>query len=244
MLCFMRLVVMASIRGTIYDMKVTIIIPTKNDRGYLHHAIDSIKKQTHQDFQILIGKGGTVGENINKCIPYIQGDVVLKIDDDDILPCNAFQFALDGIKDYDFIHGNALRFTSHKSYTIAKPNITQPSLNQLLYHNVIHGGTCYYRKEVFSKWDESLTTGEEYDFNLRLLSENKTIGHVDDILYFYRLHEKQKSIGNKEISYQDARQKIINEIKERYGKCSDYNEILLRRETDKKTVGFISRQFD
>jgi hypothetical protein len=53
---------------------------------------------------------------------------------------------------------------------------------------------------------------------LRLLSENKSIGYVDEILYFYRLHEKQKSIGNKESSYQEERKQIINEIKERYGK--------------------------
>jgi len=197
-------------------MKVTIIIPTKNDRGYLHHAIDSIKKQTHQDYQILIGKGGSVGANINKCIPFIQGDIITFMGDDDYLPNNAFELAIAGMKDYDFIHGNCVRFIDGKEYTIAKPNIPQPSLNQLLYHNVIHGGTLYYRKEVFSKWDESLTTGEEYDFNLKLLSENKRIGYVNDILYFYRLHEKQKSIGNKDNSYQEARKQIINEIKERY----------------------------
>ena len=197
-------------------MKVTIIIPTKNDRGYLHHAIDSIENQTHQDYQILIGKGGSVGMNVNKCIPYIKGEIITLMGDDDILPNNAFQLALDGMKDFDFIHGNCIRFVTGKNYKVAKPSITRPSLEQLLYHNVIHGGTLYYRKEVFSEWDESLTTGEEYDFNLKLLSEGKSIGYVDEILYFYRLHQKQKSIGNKNNSYQDARQKIINEIKERY----------------------------
>ena len=78
------------------------------------------------------------------------------------------------------------------------------------------GGTCYYNREIFDRWDETLTTAEEYDFNLRKIKEGAKIQYVNEILYFYRIHEKQKSIGNKDKEYQAKRDEVKRMIKLRY----------------------------
>lgn len=197
-------------------MKITIIIPTYKDRGYLKHAINSIKKQTYKNYQILIGKGGTVGQNINSCIPFIKGDIVTFMGDDDLLPSDAFEIVANNIGSADFIHGNSIRFKNQYQMLIAKPSIEQPTLQEMLKHNSFIGGTCYYKRAIFDNWDETLTTAEEYDFNLRKIKEGMNIKYVNEILYFYRLHEKQKSIGNRNVDYQKARDEIKRMIKLRY----------------------------
>lgn len=200
-------------------MKITTIIPTKKDRGYLKHTINSIKNQTYKNHQILIGKGGTVGENINSCIPYIKGDLVMYIADDDLLPSNAFEIVVDNFpNDVDFIHGNALRFKGVGHYLPYNPNIPRPTIKDLIKSNVIHGGTCYYRSELFrsNSFDEELGTGEEWEFNLRLLSQGYKIDYINQIIFYYRLHENQKSIGNLGLEYQSKRNLVKELIKSRY----------------------------
>ena len=196
-------------------MKITTIIPTYKDRGYLKHAIKSIQNQSYKNHQLLIGKGGTVGANINSCIPFIKGDIVTFMGDDDLLPSDAYKKVIDNF-DSDILHGNAVRFKDPYQMIIAKPSVEQPTLEQMLKQNAFIGGTCYYKREIFDKWDETLTTAEEYDFNLRKIKEGMNIKYVNDILYFYRLHPKQKSIGNKDKDYQAKRDEVKRMIKLRY----------------------------
>ena len=76
-----------------------------------------------------------------------------------------------------------------------------------------------YRRSVFEEiglFNESLWTGEEYELNLRALSHGFKIGYVDKVLYYYRLHQEQKSIGNKSKAYQDMRKEQITTIRSWY----------------------------
>jgi glycosyltransferase involved in cell wall biosynthesis len=196
-------------------MKITTIIPTYKDRGYLKHAIKSIQNQTYKNHQFLIGKGGTVGANINSCIPFIKGDIVHFMGDDDLLPSYVYQTVVDNFKG-DMMHGNSIRFKDPYKMIIAKPSIVKPTLEEMIKNNALIGGTCYYKREIFDEWDETLTTAEEYDFNLRKKKEGAKVQYLNEILYFYRIHEKQKSIGNKDKDYQAKRDEVKRTIKLRY----------------------------
>lgn len=196
-------------------MKITTIIPTYKDRGFLKYAIRSVQNQSYKNHQLLIGKGGTVGANINSCIPYIKGDIVHFMGDDDLLPKDAYKIVADNFKG-DILHGNSIRFKHPYQMIIAKPKIEKPTLEEMVKHNSLIGGTCYYKREIFDRWDETLTTAEEYDFNLRKIKEGAKIQYVNEILYFYRIHEKQKSIGNKDKEYQAKRDEVKRMIKLRY----------------------------
>lgn len=55
-----------------------------------------------------------------------------------------------------------------------------------------------YRSTVFEKvgfFDETLDCAEEYDFNMKCLSKGLKLGYVNSLLYMYRRHDEQKSLG-------------------------------------------------
>jgi GT2 family glycosyltransferase len=71
-----------------------------------------------------------------------------------------------------------------------------------------------YSKGLLKKiggFNESLWTGEEYEFNLRALYFGCSIGYVNKVVYFYRIHQNQKS---KE--YECLRKEHINNFKKWY----------------------------
>ena len=198
--------------------KVSIIIPTKNDRGYLKHAIASAEAQSYQNKEIIVVRSDErVGKNINDGFKQSTGDLIYYFADDDLMAPGSVAKAVASIQDYDFIHANALRFGG-KLLTIYKPDKKYPNLAELVNHNYIHGGTCFYKRDCFERFlfDEKLWTGEEYDMHLRMLAGGMKLGYVDDVLFKYRLHPGQKSIGNKNNEYQRKRQIAIKQIKDRY----------------------------
>ena len=76
-----------------------------------------------------------------------------------------------------------------------------------------------YKREVFEKigyFNETLWTGEEYEFSLRALDYGLNIGYVNEVVYYYRLHLEQKSIGNSDFGYQTMRKEQIEIIKSWY----------------------------
>ncbi len=200
------------------ELKVSIIIPYKEDRGWLVDAVESVSNQTYNNIELIFSQGeGGVSENLNNGIKRSTGDLIKYLCDDDWLPPNSIKDSVEGIKDCDFIHGNATNFFSKTNMIYQTPVHANPTLDQMLYNNVMHGGSLMYKREVFEKiglFDESLWTGEEYEFNLRAMYNGLKLGYVDKNLYFYRRHENQKSLGVK--ASQPKRKHAINEIKSRY----------------------------
>lgn len=207
-------------------MKIAVIIPYKIDRGWLSEAITSVERQTYpQDLIELIEvqTDNTVGHNINEGIRRAKGcDLVRYLCDDDRLTANSIADTVDHFKanpDDDFIHSNALNFwhkTGHRDHY--RPPIQAPTLQDLLKHNVIHGGSVTYRLRCFDlfTFNPKLWTGEEYDFNLKLLSHGYKLGYLDEMTYQYRRHPLQKSLGNTAADYQAKRAKAIEEIRNQF----------------------------
>jgi glycosyltransferase involved in cell wall biosynthesis len=199
---------------------ISIIIPYKEDRGWLDKAIESVEKQTYKDYEIILSQSDNrVGYNLNRGIEKARGGFIKYLCDDDLLTPNSLQDSLNGMGGYDFIHGNAINFFSDKRRTVQRPIKKYFDWRELKTRNYIHGGTLMYRSGVFEKYglfDESLWTGEEYDFNLKIMHQGARLGYVNSTLYLYRRHEMQKSIGNMDSEYQAKRQLQIQEIKRRY----------------------------
>jgi glycosyltransferase involved in cell wall biosynthesis len=199
--------------------KVSIIIPTRHDRGYLRWAVESAQRQTFPSVQVVVQKGDFgVGKNINDALDKCKGDLICYIADDDLLARNAAALAVNNIGDADFIHGNAWRFKSTTKMTYYKPAITKPTLHDLIKKNHIHGGTVWYRNEVIKqhRFDESLWTGEEYEMHLRMLKNGCKITYINEVMFYYRLHDLQKSIGVQSNDYTVKRMIEIQRIKNMY----------------------------
>lgn len=198
--------------------KVSIIIPYKEDRGYLQQAIDSVYNQTYQgEIELILSQSNEgVSYNLNKGIENATGDYIKYLCDDDMLTPNSINDSVEAIKGFDFIHGNAINLhKDRKEYHRASVEI--PTFKRMKQGNVIHGGTLMYKREVFEDFgdfDETLWTGEEYEFNLRILSMGAKIGYCSKFLYYYRWHENQKSLGRK--ANQALRTQEINRIKKMY----------------------------
>jgi glycosyltransferase involved in cell wall biosynthesis len=198
---------------------ISVVIPYNEDRGYIDNAINSIENQTYKDYEIVLSKSdASVGFNANYGVKQSKGEYIKFLCEDDLLTPNCLEDSLKAIKNYDFIHGKGVNFWKggiEKPYTMTNP---YAELNSMLIQNGINGGSVMYRRDIFDKvqFDEELWTGEEYDFNLNLLYLGYRLGFCDKVLYKYRRHSKQKSLGNPSFEYQRQRQIAIEKIRNRY----------------------------
>lgn len=197
-------------------VKVSVIIPYKNDRGYLDQAISSFERQTYGNKELILHQSDhLVGYNLNRGIEKATGDLITYLCDDDMLTDDALENYAN-LFNGDFCHGNAINFINEMDATYFRPDPTIPSLGDMLITNRIHGGTVCYHASVFERFgifDESLWGAEEYDFNMMLLSKGATLGYIDRYLYKYRLHNNQKSRGKGSLPNRGL---LIKTIKDRY----------------------------
>ena len=199
--------------------KVSIIIPYNKDRGWLDNAIESVYNQTYKGrIELIESKSDKgVSYNINRGIEKATGDFIKWLPDDDILTNNCIEDSVKAIKNNDFIHGKAINFFENGLTTKHIPSVKYPSLKQLAYFNHLHGGTIFYRRDVFERFgmfDEKLWTAEEYEYHLRIISKGALLGYCDSFLFKYRRHDNQKSIGKH--NRQAERQREIKRIKSLY----------------------------
>jgi GT2 family glycosyltransferase len=227
---------------------VSIIIPYSVDRGYLNEAIESVKNQTYTNIELLIQNDNVnVSTNINNGIKRAKGEYIKYLCEDDYLTPNSITDSVKAIQGNDFIHGVSYNV---KGRLIEKqtPRIKHPSLNEMLLSNVIHGGTLMYHRSVFDKiglFDESLTCAEEYDVNLRCLANGLKLGYTDAILYNYRRHSAQKSLGQG--VNQEARKQKIQAIKDKFTRLKIVCGIATfkgREETLRRTIESLNGQVD
>lgn len=198
---------------------VSVIIPYREDRGWLDIARASARWQDYPNIEVIESTSpDNVSTNLNNGIRQSTGQLITYLCDDDYLPMGAIAAQVQKIKQgYDFIHGNAV--------TLHELNVTKdwnspnpkPTLESLKKHNTIHGGTVMYRRSVFDRvgyFDESLNTCEEYEFNLRCLAHGLRLGFTHARVYGYRRHDAQKSLG-KGVD-QSWRDKVRKEVQARY----------------------------
>lgn len=198
------------------NIHTTIIIPYKEDRGWLSQAVMSAESQL--GCKVVHAHGpGNVCENLNKALREVTTEFWCQLDEDDYLTPNSVQSRLLHLQDADFIHGRAENLYPDgrlTPYTLTNPNVT---LQSCIKHNGIFGSSALYRTSLldrFGLWDESLTTGEEWEYHLRLLSGGANLAYCPEVVYIYRRHDGQKSLGK--WADQFKRREQINQIRERY----------------------------
>lgn len=202
-------------------MKVTVIIPYREDRGFLNEAIESVGRQSYKDIELILSNHPMgVSYNLNRGIEKATGELIRYLSDDDMLTPNSIADTVTYYKhaNFDFTHGNAYNF-SPGAMAEHIPANQNPTCQELARKNYIHGGSLVYHRrcfENFGLFDETLWTGEELEYNLRILSKGAKLGYINSFLYLYRNHPKQKSTGNKNKQHKAARVKAISEIRRKY----------------------------
>jgi len=199
---------------------VSIIIPYVRDRGYLQLAIESAKRQDYSNVEIILSQSDRgVSYNLNRGIEKASGQYIKYLCDDDILPLNAISKSIQAITAKPgclALHGMAINFWPNGSQTIHVPAVKEGmTLRNLLSKNHMHGGSLMWHRSVFDlvgNFDETLWTGEEFEFNLRCLANGIQYAYVDAPVYLYRKHTGQKSDKQHKLKRTFA----IREIKEKY----------------------------
>lgn len=195
--------------------KVTVIIPYKEDRGWLKEAVDSVPDSV----QLLLSQGqGNWPTNFNNALNQAEGIYIKYLHEDDMLTPNCIADSVRAIEEQgvDFIHGNALQLSQRTGNNIVwKPKITNPTLQNLVTKNTIHSATLMYKRDVFEKvgrFNESdkVRSFEEYEFNLRCLQAGMKIGYCNSTLAFYRRHPHQLIKTTSKVQRNQYRKEIVN----------------------------------
>ena len=206
-------------------MDVSIIIPYNKDRGWLHEAVRSAENQEFSGtFEVIKQKGPfNSATNLNNGILKAKGKYIKKLDEDDVLPPDSIQLLYDKIiQGYDVVCSNAMTFQGKHKKT--EKSYIPDYVWQMARDYKIHGGSTLYSKAALNKigcFDQTLWTGEEYDLHLRLAMFARW-GYIDEVTYFYRKHENQKSMqgGFKDSQrYIDRKRFIRNRITIKYDHC-------------------------
>lgn len=207
--------------------KVSIVLPTFNGERNIRQALDSIIKQTYNNWELIIVNDCSTDNTINIINEYANNDQRIKIINNDInlkLPKSlniGFKYAegtyFTWTSDDNIFKENAISCMVHEiekdktiglvycNYTLIDSDgkiiesikLSQP--DKMPVTNPI--GACFlYRKCVAEKvgeYDEKLFLAEDYDYWIRIYKVSK-IKHIDKDLYFYRKHENSLTATKKE----------------------------------------------
>lgn len=176
---------------------ISVIIPYIEDRGYLNEALESLHRQSYQDFEIVFAQGDYLqGKNINAGLKRARGEFIKILHDDDMLPVNSLRDLRRGIGSFDWCCGDMETFGTPEWCAPQAYTGKIPQLSMMVNKNQVYGGTTMYRTKVLREvggYNDKLWTGEEYELHLRLLSEGYSVTYIPKIVHRYRLHQVNKS---------------------------------------------------
>lgn len=200
--------------------KVSVIIPCYNYGQYLDEAVDSVLRQTYQDFEIIVVNDGSTDAATNQLLqayskPHTQvihtenqgvaaarnrgvsaakGEYILPLDADDKIHASYLEKAVEVLDQHDrvgIVYGD-VEFFGEKTGKWELPPYRFP---EVLISNVI---VCsgLYRKADWEKvggYKPNMKEAwEDYDFWLSLIELGVEVFHIPEVLFFYRRHSDSR----------------------------------------------------
>lgn len=202
------------------DPLVSVVYATRNRADMLAESIQSVMMQSVQDFEIIVVDDGPEDESTKKAaesfndsrIRYFRqeakgisaarnlaldntrGRFTAVMDDDDLMPPKRLEWQLESITpEYIGTSGSFLNFdneTGERQIIISK----NPSIAQAVEKGGAPGhGTWMLRTDVMRsiRYDESITSGVDNNFFLRLLRAGYRVTHCGKPVLLRRMHKKQ-----------------------------------------------------
>ncbi len=171
------------------DKKISIIIPTLNEEKYLPKILETIKKQTFKDYEIIVAdadskdktteialkygarvvKGGMPAVGRNAGAKVARGEFLFFLDADTKLPLNFLENAYNEIQE-KFIDLATCKINSISNLLFDKviQDVTNTYIKSIRSFNPCAVGVCILvSKRLFERtkgFDETIKIGEDYEF--------------------------------------------------------------------------------
>ncbi len=179
---------------------VSIVIPTKNSGRFLERCLDSIKKQTYRNIEIIVVDNksddntrkvarrytdkvfvvdaGERSEQINFGIKKSKGKYVYRVDSDFILDSNVVKEAVEKCEKEGY---DAICIHNTSDPTVSFWARVRKLERDCYKGDELNVGARFFRKDIVKEiggFDERLVAAEDYDFHNRLLKAGYKIGRI------------------------------------------------------------------
>ena len=200
---------------------LSILVPAYlPEDSHFRQMLRSVKAQTYENYELIIGNGGGISENTNAAFSEAKGEYVALLDQDDFIEPDALYQVVKAIN-----KGARLIYTDEDKYDTATGRYLRPfrkkdfDMELLCSNNYI----CHFLVVEKKLIDEAGWLRREYDgaqdhdLILRCAERLKReeIAHVDRILYHWRIHERSTAgdPGTKEYAHEAGRRAIEDHLR-------------------------------
>lgn len=238
--------------------KVSVIMPCYNDGKYIMEAIDSIVKQTYQNWELIIVDDGSDDEETKRIINEIQnpkikvfhtehlrpagarnygiqkaeGTYILPVDSDDRIHEEYMEKAVKMIESnprIGVVYCKAELFGEKNGSW----NLPDYSFKHMLLDNIVFVTALFYKSdwEKVGGFNTSMAQGmEDYDFWLSILGLEREICQIPEVLFYYRIKPVSRTTNFQDncVQVQNTYQQIYYNHKEFYQKHYDEYALVLR----------------
>jgi len=210
---------------------ISVVLPVYNCQNYIEEAVHSILNQTISDFELIIIDDASTDEtltiinnlkdprikivtkdqnlglihSLNLAFELSKGKFIARMDGDDISVPNRFEKQLDILENNSdvIVCGSWMQHFGKSEITVKHKENHNEIVAQMLLHCSLNMGTTMFYREILiaNKFDESKKHVEDYDFWSRVAWIGKFY-NIQEVLYYYRVHEMQVSSIYKQIQVQ------------------------------------------
>lgn len=238
--------------------KVSVIMPCYNDGKYIMEAIDSIVKQTYQNWELIIVDDGSDDEETKRIINEIQNPKIKVFHTEHLRPAGARNYGIQKaegtyilpVDSDDRIHEEYMEKTVKmiesnprigvvycKAELFGEKsgswNLPDYSFKHMLLDNIVFVTALFYKSdwEKVGGFNTSMAQGmEDYDFWLSILGLEREICQIPEVLFYYRIKPVSRTTNFQDncVQVQNTYQQIYYNHKEFYQKHYDEYALVLR----------------
>jgi tetratricopeptide (TPR) repeat protein len=250
--------------------KVSVYIPSYNNGRFIKEAIDSVLNQTMTDVEVCICDDGStdntlevleknykdhpkvrwvaqanggIGKASNTAVRMCRGMYIGQLDSDDLLKPQAVETLVNYLDKSGFgcVYSSCERIDTEGNYMKDEYSWPVFSREKMITTSIVHHFRMFRRRDWLRTdgFNEELVNAVDYDMFLKL-SEVCSFYHINENLYFRRIHGKNTSVVN-EKKQSDNTLVVITSALERMG-ISDEWEVYSPDPEQPRKVAFRRKQ--
>lgn len=230
---------------------VSVIMPCYNDGKYIKEAIESVKKQTYPEWELIIIDDGSDDEETVKIIESIEDDRITVLHTEHLRPAGARNHGIKHAKgkyilpvdsddkiDPTYMEKAVKKIEADEKLGVVyceadlfgeksgKWDLPAYSFDKMLLDNVVFVTALFYKTdwEKLGGFNTNMAAGmEDYDFWLGILGLGREIYQIPEILFHYRIKPVSRTTGFQSdyTQMQEVYRQMYDNHKEFY---AEYNE--------------------